>query len=121
MGSKFMGVMCLMFAGMNVWFMLSVYPSTWWILHAVGSLYFTYRTVWWFDRSKLPAGLTALDSSKLPADLTVEQYNEIREASEIARQMLSDGKDKQEVVEWLNARLNLIRSKGQPTETNQGE
>lgn len=108
MGSRVMGIFCLLFSGMNVWFMLDIYPSAWWILHALGSLYFAYRTVWWFDRNKLPS------------DLTPEQLEEVREASNVARQMLNDGKDKQEVTDWLNARLNIIRSRGQ-NEKNQSE
>ena|SRR3990167_4311936 len=108
MGSRFMGMFCLVCAIANIWFMLISYPSAFWILHALASLWFTYRTIWWFDRNKLPS------------DLTPEQVEEVKEVSELAKQMLNNGKDKQEVTDWLNARLKIIRSRGQD-ETNQGE
>jgi hypothetical protein len=108
MASRVWGVFCIVFAGANILFMLDSYPSPFWLLHCGASLWFTYRAIWWFDRNKLPS------------DLTPEQIEEVKQVSELARQMLVDGKDKQEVTDWLNARLKIIRSRGQ-NETNQSE
>jgi len=102
----FAGIFTLLCAAVNVWFMFTSYPSPLCILFAIISLWFTSRSVWWFEQVGTPP-------------MTEEERKEVQEAIQAAKEMFDNGGNEEEVKRWLSRRLNMIKAKWHPDENNQ--
>lgn len=98
--NRFMALLMVVFAGLQIFFMFAHWPSPWCVLWGLFSLWFTHRAIWWWEQG-----------SRLVPGATAEQNERLKEAMMMAQDMVRNGVDKKEAEEWLRVKVDIIMNR----------